>query len=1052
MGIPGERLYGDDATIWTYVISLFSKQFPYPQWDQCCFAGYQPAGLGLTILLPQALFVKIGFPVALVLNYSFLASFLLLGFSVYYFVMKINGSTVIGVTLAMLLWITNTQWNATIWGASYDRFFAIPLLFFCLGCGYDYVSHLPANGFTLEFSASVVRSKRFLLFLLLSILLFMGNVVIAIITVQIVFVFIVLSQRQLRKGLIALTLVWLPALAFTEWYWTRILFAFLNYSTQTAVINDLTPNSLLQLYFPGGTWSQTLTYSYLPLLALTGVLAITQSRRKRFAFDRPALALLTSTSVWSLYWFVEGWVPQLWSIIPRIGATYDSTFYLGLTLVIIIGIFSKALTGPGVRFEAAKVMPRTEPLRSSRIGFRPSRQGQIGLLLFLLVLTNAYIVVPAVKPVDWGPLTQSLNATIDPSLNFGSQASQYRLAMTGRVLTRWFSYLHPTLPITSGRFFPLNPNPSFGSWFDYSVFYRGDLDSINTLYIEDRPGPFQSYYLDASTNIASTLFWMDWFASKTALFLPTFQPSDGTVAIYRASPLLNVTESALSQYPAYFVTNPRTSPVAIETNTMVLGFYETGPTASGDYNLLLALLSYLGLGPEYVAPVRLDKGSVAEASIDGLMTDYSTYSGSPSLIQTVANRGAKILVLGEGNQSSKPFMATPSVSFSPLSLEALAQEGPTGSYELIQTLFASLYDSPISLTNRRAQPAGALMVPPQNWTISYALNVESTLQVKDNATSILTNATDSSQRGQVDISYPLIGSPITSAMSVSLQVMTDVQSIVALVFCPDESCQNYLRYDTVVPDTHGNWSTLSANVSQFAWKFFDEGIVNAKSFTVVFNIPNGTSSASFQVRNAVIRTPSTFSYSLPSPLSSNLLGFLKLAEGQHAGESIYVGSQDSGYMRANLSGSNGATVIPLSEFSGRIRVFDEIVSNNDLGQNPQMILLSEPTWKPLVLSSDGGANASFDDIEEGYKGIIWKENDSPDWLFTGRNGTLIPHYSAGPGMTFIPISGSVATLTVRMNTLDSMVEIWMITSVAAATVLVAIGLYPRSRPSRKICV
>src|SRR6266567_9363399 len=78
VGIPGERLYGDDATIWTYVISLFSKQFPYPQWDQCCFAGYQPAGLGLTILLPQALFVKIGFPVALVLHYSFLASFLLL--------------------------------------------------------------------------------------------------------------------------------------------------------------------------------------------------------------------------------------------------------------------------------------------------------------------------------------------------------------------------------------------------------------------------------------------------------------------------------------------------------------------------------------------------------------------------------------------------------------------------------------------------------------------------------------------------------------------------------------------------------------------------------------------------------------------------------------------------------------------------------------------------------------------------------------------------------------------------------------------------------------
>jgi hypothetical protein len=279
--------------------------------------------------------------------------------------------------------------------------------------------------------------------------------------------------------------------------------------------------------------------------------------------------------------------------------------------------------------------------------------------------------------------------------------------------------------------------------------------------------------------------------------------------------------------------------------------------------------------------------------------------------------------------------------------------------------------------------------------------------------------------------------------------MTDVQSLVALVFCPDESCQNYLRYDIVVPDTHGNWSTLSANVSQFVWKFFDEGIVNAKSFTVVFNIPNGTSSASFQVRNAVIRTPSAFSYTLPSPLSSNLLGFLKLAERQHAGESIYVGSPDGGYMRVNLTGSNGATVIPLSEFSGRIRVFDEIVSNNDLGQNPQMILLSEPTWKPLVLSSDGGANASFDDIDEGYKGIIWKENDSPDWLFTGRNGTLIPHYSAGPGMVFIPISGSVATLTVRMNTLDSMVAIWMITSVAAATVLVAIGLYPTFRPTRR---
>lgn len=1058
VGLPGTRVYGDDATLWVYAISLLAREFPYPIWDPYIFGGYVPLGFGPTVLLPGAMAVKLGLNPNYALNYSFLIFFLLIGLSVYYLAREVGAPRIISIGLSILSWLPNTIWNGTIWGASYDRIFSVPLFFFAIGITYHFVSRWHHEAVSLSKISGIVLSRGYAIVLLVWIATLLGNVYIAIGTMAVLSVMVLLSFKRITMGFTILVSLLIPALAVTSWQWGRILFHIMDSWARFPKVMHVVPMEFSQLYISGKTWEQTLTYSYMPLITLSLAIGAV-AHWKKISTNRPFKALLISVSLWLTFWFITGWIPPLYQYFPRFFATYDSVLHFGLLSIIFMAAFSSFL-----KHDMAPVVVRSRDMGSVELNVRvpkPWREPQhwISLGVLLLILTNSFVVIPSIAPVDWTPLHTDIDKTITDNINFSDPSlSQYRLAITGRAITRWFNTFHENVSITGGRFFPINDRPDYVSWFDNVVFYRGDLNNLNGIYIEDNPGPLQTFYFDDVNNVATTLFWLDWLGAKEVILFPFLYPESGTVSIYDRSSFVQSHASSKYGYPVHFISSSYSGPVAVETNAKITGFFMSGNNATSNYKLLLASLSYLGLGPSYVIPVLLNKNNFSDIYLDVLVTDHKTYSENKERMGSLTNKGVKILIL---NTAGVVKNQNTSVESTVLELDStladVVSRGPSGSYELVNALFPDIIKDEMTAHLQSSQPAVHINVTPKNWNVTYKINASPSLVEANGSLQVSVKSANLTQHAQADITYSFPKIFDSSDLKVTLQVKSDARFQMSLVLMPVATRDNILVYDVSVPADE--WTNISLNGAQFGWKYQQGDLDKVIGFTVVFNLPLNAPQVNFEVRNVSIDFGQAVVYKLPGSVGNNAIRFLRFNGTAPEGLELNIGPSHGPYMHIGAMPRRpipkGVTVIPLTSAVGKQGSFDEVLMNKNIGDNINIISLIKPDSRSLTFLWNGGGNGVINGLDGKYKGVIWKETFSPNWRIelkgnSTTHGLETSGLYAGPELLYIPLpDNDVETISMHYWTFDYLVLSSLVSSALVLMLFIFVDMRRRHPLSLK---
>jgi hypothetical protein len=184
-----------------------------------------------------------------------------------------------------------------------------------------------------------------------------------------------------------------------------------------------------------------------------------------------------------------------------------------------------------------------------------------------------------------------------------SLSSSFRISLGGRILTRSFPYYYPNTSDTGGRLSALNPDPFYQSLYETEIFYKRNLGSISTTYVEDAPPVNVSTYLGDSSNYAENSFSFDSYATRSAVFLPFYYSMDNTINGYAERPAFFSTTYLPIQASTPFalssemvvVSDNNSSPILSATNAPLLGLYSTSQQVNSEYASFIALLSYLGL-------------------------------------------------------------------------------------------------------------------------------------------------------------------------------------------------------------------------------------------------------------------------------------------------------------------------------------------------------------------------------------------------------------------------------------------------------------------------
>ena len=934
---------GDDVLVHIQKIIDLSRNFFQFQWDPRSFDGYMPStGYAWASYGPPAIFVFLGLDPIAVFHATFLVYFLSIGPSAYYFARCVGAHRIVSLAVSVPVWSSVGCWGY-IAGGAYSRVFTLPFVFTALALTFRY-AQLQNDG----------RSSRTIYWLLLAVwvLTFLGDVYIAAVPVAIAMPFLILSAglKNIRLGVFRLAGVLLPVLALTSWFWVPLAAHILSVSSPPS---ESTVNLASQLFWAG------------PVLS-----AVVFLRRKSSAppLKPEYLAILFSLNAVSVYFLMMGAITPFWSYIPRVWATYDSLNILTFLLPAIV----------------ACLFLRPRPLPRGMFG----RYREV--LLIILVAVNAFGTISLWSIPDRNPLNNTFAQTLSGNLG---DLPAYRVSLQGRTLTRMFPYYYPNSYQTGGRVLGLDLDPFYRSWYETDVFYKDDLATLNSVYLEDQPTIDVTGLAGAPQNFASTMFWLDWYGVGALVLDPGFYPVQNTAGNFSARQALFSTKTAATQYGTLvFVQPTKASPTLVATNASVIGFYSQQPDSKVEYNDVLALLSYLGLDSRYVVPVYLQSlDNFDPSGFNAIITDQYTNATGNSGISSLREQGARVVVV----QSDL--------------LAMLQLQGPSGAQELVSLVWPLISSETQNLGEISSFPSQTFTIMPQNWTIGFYTNAQGSLAVgQNNNLTISINIPDATKEAQFDIGVGLMDPVVLGdGLGAQIGLKTDVQSKVGLVFTSSNFTNNFVAMNTYAAPNE--WVDLAVPFSNFTtWNFPQSKFATATEFILALTIPPGHTNVSVQLSSASLSEPGYRVYQLRTAVPLSSTGFLGQVSGAELLLSDVTGDRDGVYAPA---GNRVPSTVPLADFTSQANdTFTRVLSIGAGSNQASTVTLLTGSNQTSV----GGVWATNEDlhtqaVQGNYRGLVWKETFTSNWNILGidrtGNGLSLPYFLAGPGMIYIPLNG-----------------------------------------------
>jgi hypothetical protein len=989
-------LFGDDATYHVGEISSLATSFPFLNWDPRIFVGYVPTiGFSWLNYSVPALLVTAGVDAVDSFHLEFVASFLLLGFSILYFARSVGAQRILAFSMSILAWSTNAYWNLTVWGGAYDRAFTVPVLFVALGLTYRLASRL-----NLERSLGI----EYWMAIAMWTLTYLGDIFVAIAGSLLGAIFLVLSSGidRLTDGLRRAGMVFLPVFGLAAWQLVPIasqLFANGQYRHQILV-----PNNWSLLVLPAGEWVPSLNLVYLPVVFLIG----TCCAIFRVRISTVQKALLASLTIMGIYWFVMGWVPPLWPLLPRLMATYSSVENIAWILLMAVPLFFGMLREKLATVEKPLFRINRAPRFSlSRGNFY--RLLQVAVLLVIAV--DAFTIIPSIRPANWQPLTDQLNSIMDR--NIGNPTNDYRVSLENRLLTRGFLEYQPNRFETGGRTELLDPDPFYNSWYATDVFYKDDPSAIPMLYPDDQPPANVSSLTESTSNFAGSSFWLDWYAVNAVIF--DEYASARTMNNYTSRPdLYNVTYASTTFSIPEVIAKPLAPSAILEsTNATVVGFYSVSPTSQIEYDQLISILASLGLGPRFAIPLNLHSvHDASNAPIDVLVTDSNTYSLYSSDMQHLL-KALSIVVVSSANG---PLDSQPTTTQQggralvniPLSFSQLVSSHEQGSYYFVKPSGIVPMNS-FNATSAVYQGPTVTNVSSNSWIPSYNLNVQGTLQSQSNTLVLNLTSTNNTERSQYNIQSHLPSLiPLSSNLTISFLIEASANITLGVtLLSPRACCPNYVAVEQKIPA--GTAVQLAIPFSMLnEWMNLTTMFGFTQDLLFAVNLAPGNPAVTLRISGVSISAPGYTIFTLPKAITPAESGILTHDSGA-SGIGLLNGSNASTTI-LTLSSNKPQSITTIASLSGGMagEEYDKIITVGKSGQMPPMVtLFSQPSSSPVHEDWTNNQNMIATSIPPGYRGLVWKENYSNLWSFNSdqsSNGGPFAYYYAGPGMIYIPMS------------------------------------------------
>ena len=1001
--------FGDDSIQFVGMIGFLASGLPHVFWDPHSFAGYSPTtGLSWVNYLPPVILVKIGFDPVSAFHFSFVIVLILYGLSVYFLSRVLGATRLVSIFLPILAWSTNSYWSGTIWGGAYNRVFTLPLSLVALACTFKLSKFL---------NAGTSANKEYVICLLTWTLTLLGDVFISIASVAIGSLFLLLSAgggNNLVVGSKRVMLVFSPVLLLTSWQWIPIVQQAMN----TIPHHYAVPNNWAWLILPGSTWQSTLNLVYLPSIAGFAILRLLV----RAKFETEEKALVLSLGTMAAYWLLAGWVPVTYGYVPRIMATYSSVENLATIFLIVIATLSSGLR---LHFNLWKKIS----LRFITVTLpRPNFAAILTALFLIFVLVNAGIILPSIKPVDWGPLESQLNAALADQT--GPSSNSYRVSLSNRILTRSLPFYQPDRMGTGGRLFPLDLNSFFHNWYTADVFFKSDLGSLNSVYLEDRPVGDFAPLMESSSNFAGPSFWLNWYGANDIVFFPYYNLYN-TIDNYTArSSLYSVTQIPTGFYsPEIFIRPLDTTPILMATNATVVGFYSGGSSSVGEYRSMIALLSYLGMGPQYVVPLYLSSMQEATSTpLEILVTDSDTYTEHTSEIASMLGRGANVIVVSSDDNDSnvqpivqvqgKAVLARIGISFN-----QLVNLHEAGAYEFVQSI-PIVRSQSVSTKLSGSVSGQTLDLGPMDWAFNYKTpNLEGSIDATSNAVTLNLTNMDNSSRGQFNIEAHLqTPTPLTSGVELQILVKASADVVIGESFASRVGCcPNYIGTPGQTVST-GGWELLHVPFSYFTeWGDLNSTFGLARNLILAVNTPPGLSNVTVQFSNVTLTYPSYGNFTLQTPVQLSNNSVLGASANGSAG---IILSNQQGYSSGALSIQSGYPVTSTASFTGGTagELFDNILVVGTLVSSPVITVFNAPPWEVVPSEWTSNQVLNIPAVPRGFLGLVWKETYTTQWnveTVVNKTARLLNYQFAGPGMLYIPTNLPVGTITISFETLTT---------------------------------
>ncbi|HVH16352.1 MAG TPA: hypothetical protein VNA15_11640, partial [Candidatus Angelobacter sp.] len=610
--------------------------------------------------------------------------------------------------------------------------------------------------------------------------------------------------------------------------------------------------------------------------------------------------------------------------------------------------------------------------------------------LIILVVVNATITIDQSRPPD----RTTLNNTLAQAFQGNFVASDnYRISLQGRTSTRSFPSYYPSVSQTGGRVLGLDPNPFYQSWYETEVFFKDDLATLNSIYLEDQPTIDVRNLVASPQNFGSTTYWLDWYGVGTVVLDPGFYPVQNTEQGFSERGALFSTKTVQTNFgPFVFVTPTNPTPLLVNTNASVIGFYSQQADSTNQYHAMLALFSYLGLDSRYVVPIYLSTlDNINTGIFTTIVTDQNTYSAASARIRALEVEGTRVVVLA------------------PRLLSQLQSQGPTGANNLISLLSPIIPVQVQNLTTITSLQSQTLTLRPQQWNVGSSQNAQGQLQTSQNNLTVTLNIPDTTKTARLNIGTNLANPLVISDQLVAhIRIVSDVEASVGFVFTSNNFTSDAVA--STVALKPGQWADLQVPYTNFTQSEFSR----ATGFALSMTVPPGHQSAIIQMGGASLAEPSYTAYTRSSDASVSTAGFL---QGSFDPGTTIILSSENGNLVGAFPGKNirsVETMIPLRAFtSNHNQSFTQILSVRGNTQAITLNLIQQSSWIPVGIKWATNEKLNSEGVQAGFRGLVWKETFTGNWNIQGNSlsgsSISLSYFFAGPGMIYVPLNSSSFT-------------------------------------------